>query len=59
MAAVTMCDVCNNVCKNEEAKFVKVFKCDKSGATTSNIHGLDLCPECYNRFTKLLRVEAK
>ena len=59
MAAVTMCDVCNNVCKNDEAKFVKVFNCNKSGDTTCTLLCLDVCPECYNRLKKLLKVSDK
>ena len=59
MAAVTQCDVCNNVVKNEQAMYIKVFNCNEDGSPIHCKISKDLCPDCYAKLRKLLKEEAK
>ena len=58
MAAVIQCDVCTNVCRNEESKYIEVYRCGTYGKAAQEIHKLDICPECYKKLCKLLKLEA-
>lgn len=59
MASVTQCDVCGNVMKNNEAMWIEARRCNHDGTAGSKLYGKDLCPECYKKLTKLLKVEEK
>lgn len=54
MAAVTQCDVCNNVVKHEQAMYIKAYSCNKNGETSQCIWCKDLCPECYSKLCRLV-----
>lgn len=59
MASVTQCDACGNVIKNEEAKYLSIYKCDTEGNTTFTDTRMDICPECHAKVCKALNKEAK
>lgn len=59
MAAVTQCDVCSNVMKNDESKYVKVNRCTSDGKLGNVILEKDLCPQCYEKLCKILKTEVK
>ena len=57
MAAVTQCDVCNSVVKNEESFYIELYSCDKAGNTTKRLISKDLCPTCKKKLLGMLRIE--
>ena len=54
MAAVTQCDVCNNVVKNEQALYLRINSCSKDGKLGAEKIGKDICPDCANKIYKLI-----
>ena len=54
MAAVTRCDICNNVVKNEQALYLRINSCSKSGRLDVEKIGKDICPECADKIYKLI-----
>ena len=54
MAAVTQCDVCNNVVKNEQALYLRINSCSKDGKLGVEKIGKDICPDCANKIYKLI-----
>jgi hypothetical protein len=56
MASVTQCDVCNNVIKHEESKYIKIYNVDKYDNTTTFVEK-ELCPQCYEKVAKILKIK--
>lgn len=54
MAAVTQCDICNNVVKNEQALYLRINSCSKSGRLDVEKIGKDICPDCADKIYKLI-----
>lgn len=54
MAAVTQCDVCNNVVKNEQALYLRINSCSKYGKLVKEKIGKDICPDCADKIYKLI-----
>lgn len=59
MASITMCDVCKNVVKHEESKYVEVYSVRKDNCTGTKIHSLEVCPACYEKLCAVLKIEVK
>lgn len=59
MANVTQCDVCANVVKHEQSKYVEVYNVTAGNSTGAKIHRLELCMDCYKKLCKALGLEAK
>lgn len=57
MAAVTQCDVCSNVVKNEESFYIELYNCDKEGKTIKRLISKDLCPTCKKKLLGMLIIE--
>lgn len=59
MANVTQCDICSNVAKHEQTKYVEVFNVKADNSTGIKIHTLELCMVCYEKLCAALGLEAK
>lgn len=56
MASVTQCDVCNNVIKHEESKYIKIYNVNKNDQITTFV-GKEICPKCYEKVAKILNIK--
>lgn len=59
MASVTQCDVCGNVVKHEQSKYVEVSSVQKDDSTGRVLHKLEICPDCYVKLCTTLQQEVK
>lgn len=57
MAQVVQCDVCNNVCKTNEATNVLAYSITPSYTRGKNLVNLDICPACFNRLKEVLKID--
>lgn len=57
MAHVTQCDVCGNVVKHEESKYIKIHDVMVSDSLKPDFIGKDLCPACYKKIAKILDIK--
>ncbi len=55
MASVTQCDVCKNVVKHEESKYIQIYDVDKNDKATTFIER-EICSECYKKVAKILNI---
>lgn len=53
MASVTQCDVCGNVVKHEESKYIQIYDVNKYDETTTSLN-VEVCRECYEKVAKIL-----
>ena len=56
MASVTQCDVCNNVVKHEESKYISIYNVCRDDSRGRNIAQKELCSECYKKVSKVLNI---
>lgn len=56
MASMSMCDVCGQVVKHTDAKFVKLYNEKPTGAVGSIIATAEVCPECYEKLAEVLKI---
>lgn len=56
MASVTQCDVCNNVIKHEESKYIRIYNVNKNDQTTTFVDK-EICPQCYEKVAKILNIK--
>ena len=59
MASVTQCDVCKNIVRHNEAKYVRINRLTASNDMGSLLHEVELCPACYNKICLLLMVRVE
>lgn len=59
MASVTQCDICNNVIRHEESKYIEVSYVDKYDNLDGKICSKEVCPECYKKIKKILKIDLK
>lgn len=59
MASVTQCDVCGNVVRHEESKFIEIWNVCKNDTKGSQVANKEICDKCYNNLKKLLKMEDK
>lgn len=60
MAAVIKCDACGNTCRYSEAKHVRIHKLvGAESYSTATLEAIDVCPACYDKLCKLLKLEDK
>ena len=57
MASVTQCDVCGNIVKNENSKRVKIYDVDVLGHVCGCLVSKDICPKCYEKVAKILKIK--
>ena len=57
MANVTQCDVCGNIVKHEESKYIKIYDVDEYGNTLLGSINKDICLNCYEKIKKFLKVK--
>ena len=59
MASVTQCDVCSNVVKHEQSKYIEIYSVKKDDSTGLLLHKREVCPDCYTKVCAVLGLEAK
>lgn len=60
MAAVIKCDACEKTCSTKEAKHIRIYKLkDAEHYDTTAIKYADVCHECYDKLSALLKLEDK
>ena len=59
MANVIQCDVCGNVCKTAESKYLKVNCVTEDNKLGKDCFTKDLCPVCYEKLAKLMNEKTK
>lgn len=57
MANVTQCDVCGNIVKHEESKYIKIYDVDEYGNTLLGSINKDICLNCYEKIKKFLKIK--
>lgn len=57
MASVTQCDVCGNIVKHEESKYIKIYDVDGYGNTLLGSINKDICLNCYENIKKFLKIK--
>lgn len=56
MASVTQCDVCNNVIKHEESKYIQIHDVNEYDQPTTCVNK-EICPKCYEKVAKILNIK--
>lgn len=59
MASVTQCDVCKNIVRHNEAKYVRINRLTTSDDLGSLLHEVELCPVCYDKLCIFLKVRVE
>ena len=59
MAAVTQCDVCNNVVKHEQSMYIEIYTVKQDNSTGRKIHTVEACMDCYAKLCDVLKLEVK
>lgn len=59
MASVTQCDICKNVVKHEQSKYVKTYDVNKNDELGNLLSQTELCPDCYKKVAKILNIKLK
>lgn len=54
MASVTQCDICGNVVKHNECKYIEIFNVDKDRLKCGKIMGKDICDKCYKNLENII-----
>jgi hypothetical protein len=57
MANVTQCDVCGNIVKHEENKYIKIYDVDKYRNTLPGSINKDICLNCYEKIKEFLKIK--
>lgn len=57
MANVTQCDVCGNIVKHEESKYIKIYAVNEYGNTLLKSINKDICLNCYEKIKKFLKIK--
>lgn len=58
MASVTQCDICGNVVKHEQSKYIKIFDVTSDDRVKDNTAICkELCPACYKKIAKIINKE--
>lgn len=56
MASVTQCDVCKNVVKHEESKYIEIYNVDKYDNSAGITAKKEICSECYKKIANILNI---
>lgn len=59
MASVTQCDVCSNVVKHEESKYVEIHSVIASDDKNRKLHQIEVCQRCYEAICEICGLEVK
>ena len=56
MAQVVQCDVCEQVCKAEDAHIVDIVAMRATYVRGNRESTQDVCPECYKKVLEVLKI---